>query len=392
MILHIDMDAFYASIEQRENPQLRGKAVIVGGTPEGRGVVCAASYEARKFGVRSAMPAATAVRLCPHGEFLPTRMSLYAEVSGQIRDIMHRYTPLVEPLALDEAFLDVRPCRRLLGEPEAIGREIKETIRHELDLPASVGVAPNKFLAKLASDVEKPDGFVIVQPDHVQDFLDPLPIRRLWGVGQRGAERMEKIGVRTIGDVRRLPEQLLKQHFGEQADHFGRLSRGEDSRRVTPDRQAKSISHETTFSEDISDPQLLHGWIITLAEQVAWRLRRHDLRGSTVQLKLRFHDFRTITRSAKLPQRTNVTQQICVAACDLLDKVLETGGRPIRLLGVGLSGLQRGGETQGSLFDAEEASAQKHLDEAADAIREKFGGKSLRRASGLVKRKRDERG
>ena len=383
MILHVDMDAFFASVEQRERPELRGKAVIVGGAPASRGVVCAASYEAREFGVRSAMPSATAVRLCPHAVFLPPQMALYGSASEKIREIFHRYTPLVEPLSMDEAFLDVNASERLHGSATAIGRRIKDEIRDELDLVTSVGVAPNKFLAKLASDAEKPDGYVVIREGQIRQFLDPLPVRRLWGVGRRSSEKLEAVGVRTIGDVRAAPMALLQTYFGEQAQHFWNLARGLDDRNVTPDRQAKSISHETTFAEDERDPGVLRNWVIMLAEQVAWRLRRHNLLASTVQIKVRFFDFQTMTRSCKLAAPNNGTQEICDIAADLLARCLSGVSRPIRLIGVGVGGLRNPGDRQQLLFEADEETAQHSLDSAADAIREKFGKSSLRRASGL---------
>ena len=275
MILHVDMDAFYASVEVRDRPELRGRPVVVGGTPEGRGVVAAASYEAREFGVHSAMSAARAKRLCPQAVFLPPRMDHYAGVSRQLQDVFHHFTPLVEPLSLDEAFLDVTDSERLFGTSVEIGRRIKQEVSEQLRLVASVGVAPNKFLAKVASDLKKPDGFVVVPSDGIEEFLDPLPIRRLWGVGKVTAEKLSVMGVHTIGDVRGLSEETLGQHFGKHGRHLWELSRGIDDRRVVPDREAKSVSHETTFAEDVSDVEVLHAWGVELSEQVARRLRRH---------------------------------------------------------------------------------------------------------------------
>jgi DNA polymerase IV len=257
MILHVDMDAFYASVEEREHPDLAGKPLIVGGMPAGRGVVAAANYEVRKYGVHSAMPTATALRLCPQATVIPPRLSFYAEVSGQIRDIFDHYTPLVEPLSLDEAFLDVTGSEALFGASVDIGREIKLAIRKDLHLTASVGVAPNKFLAKIASDIDKPDGFVVVDEDRVQDFLDPLPVGRLWGVGRVTSRVFDRLGIETIGDVRRVPVDEMRQHFGQTGEHLWQLAHGIDERRVVPDRDAKSISHETTFAEDISDLETL---------------------------------------------------------------------------------------------------------------------------------------
>ncbi|MGH7137584.1 MAG: DNA polymerase IV [Pirellulales bacterium] len=242
MILHVDMDAFYASVEERERPELVGKPLIVGGTPDGRGVVAAANYEVRKYGVHSAMPTAKALRLCPQAIVLRPRLSYYAEVSEQIRAIFDHYTPLVEPLSLDEAFLDVTGSEPLFGSSVAIGKAIKQAIRDQLRLTASVGVAPNKFLAKIASDLKKPDGFVVVADDHVQDFLDPLPVGRLWGIGLVAGQVFDRLGIRTIGDVRRMPVAVLHQHFGQTGEHLAQLARGIDERRVVPSGRPPSCS------------------------------------------------------------------------------------------------------------------------------------------------------
>jgi DNA polymerase-4 len=255
-ILHVDMDAFYASVEQRDHPELRGRPVIVGGI-DGRGVVSAASYEARQFGVHSAMPMTTARRLCPDGIILPVRMQHYAQISRQIREIFFSFTPLVEPLSLDEAFLDVHGCEGLFGPAPEIARQIKARIRGQTGLVASVGVAPNKFLAKLASDHGKPDGFVIVLPDCVADFLCPLPVGRLWGVGTKGQKRLHALGIRTIGQLAALPERVLADQFGDSGRHIWRLAHGQDRRSVVPDREAKSISTETTFAHDLGDRHIL---------------------------------------------------------------------------------------------------------------------------------------
>ncbi len=385
MILHVDMDAFYASVEERDRPELRGKPVIVGGTPEGRGVVAAANYEARKFGIHSAMPAARAKRLCPQAVFLPTRIDEYAQVSRQIREIFHRFTPLVEPLSLDEAFLDATGSEALFGSAIEIGRQIKQQIRDNLELVASVGIAPNKFLAKMASDLEKPDGFTVVDPERVLEFLNPLEVGRLWGVGRVTGKVFERLRVATIGDVRALTLEVLQQHFGEHGKHLWELSRGIDNRQVIPDREAKSVSHETTFAADIADMEVLRAWALELTEQVGRRLRRHNLRGRTVHLKVRFSDFQTITRAKTLPNPTNVTQEIWRAADELLSNRLSVGHLPVRLIGLGVSGFDNSKkESQRLLFDDEEHDAQAELDKTADQIRERFGASSLNRASSLL--------
>lgn len=389
MILHIDMDAFYASIEERDRPELVGKPLIIGGTPEGRGVVAAANYVVRKYGVHSAMAAATAMRLCPHAIVLPPRMEYYAEISEQIRNIFLEFTPLVEPLSLDEAFLDVSGSELLFGSAVTIGRAIQQRIHDNLGLVASVGVAPNKFLAKIASDLEKPNGFVVVEPHAIQQFLDPLPVGRLWGVGRVTAAAFERLGVKTIRDVRELPKSLLNDQFGEHGSHLWELARGIDDRRVIPDRDAKSISHETTFARDITDLEVLRAWVTELSEQVGCRLRRYRLFGRTVHLKVRFHDFRTVTRAHTLPVATNTTEEIRTAAVAMLCDRLPPSRPPIRLLGVGVSGFATTSHRQRLLFD-DEHSAQSDLDKAADQIRQHFGRDALTRASGLLHQARHD--
>ncbi|MFN0053757.1 MAG: DNA polymerase IV [Planctomycetales bacterium] len=384
MILHVDMDAFYASVEERDRPELAGKPLIVAGSPRERGVVSAANYAVRHFGVRSAMPTATALRLCPQVTIVPPRHARYAEVSGQIRDILLRYTPLVEPLSLDEAFLDVSGSERLFGPAPAIGRTIQREIREALALTASVGVAPNKFLAKIASDLQKPNGFVVVDPARIQEFLDPLPVGRLWGVGRVTEQTLQSLGVRTIADVRALAEDDLRQRFGEWGGHLWRLSRGIDDRTVIPDRESKSISHETTFATDLEDHAALRGWLRELTEQVAWRMRRHGLRGRTVHLKIRFASFQTITRSSTLPRATDLTDEIWRAASTLLETKLSEGVPRIRLIGVGVSGFDGGREVQGTLFADDERNRLTNLDAVADRIRARFGNGALHRASGLL--------
>lgn len=383
MILHVDMDAFYASVEERDHPELVGKPVIVGGTPDGRGVVSAANYVVRKYGVHSAMPTRTALRLCPHAIVIRPRMSHYAQVSGQIREILDRYTPLIEPLSLDEAFLDVTGSELLFGAAPEIARRIKLEIRQELQLVASVGVAPNKFLAKIASDLQKPDALVIVSPDRIQEFLDPLPIGRLWGVGRVTGQAFERLGVQTIGQVRALSAEVLQQEFGLHGQHLWQLAHGVDDRRVIPDREAKSISHETTFAVDIRDREVLRAWLLELAEQVAYRLRRHHLRGRTIHLKLRFADFSTITRAQTVPGPTDITHEICQVAMNLLDAGLPARNLAVRLLGVGVSGFAVPGETQLSLFPDEARDRDTRLDAVRDQIQQRFGSTALNRASGL---------
>lgn len=381
-IIHVDMDAFYASVEERDRPELAGRPVIVGGSAEARGVVSAANYVARRYGVHSAMPIAMARRLCPEAVFLPVRMDDYAQVSQQIQEIFFRYTPEVEPLSLDEAFLDVTASEKLFGPVVAIARRIKQEIRQELRLVASVGVAPNKFVAKIASDVRKPDGFVVVEPEGVQAFLDPLPVGRLWGVGKVSATVFERLGIRTIAQVRQQSVELLRKHFGQMGEQFWRLARGIDDRPVEPERPAKSISNETTFPTDIDDAAVLRVWLRELAEQVAARLRREGLYGRTVQLKVRFADFRTVTRAQTLPHATNITQEIWRAAADMLATRLPADHPPVRLLGVGISGFEDEDSGQGELFGQETQQRQQQLDAVADRIKDRFGSGAIRRGKG----------
>ena len=384
MILHVDMDAFYASVEERDRPELAGRPVIVGGTPEGRGVVAAANYQARRFGVHSAMPAATAKRLCPQAICLPSRIDHYAKVSAEIQAILRRYTPLIEPLSLDEAFLDVTGSESLFGSSEEIGWRIKREIHKQLNLVASVGVAPNKFLAKIASDLEKPDGFVVVDSKRIHEFLDPLPVGRVWGVGRVTGSVLDRHGVRSIGDLRQLSVDALRALLGGQGQHLWHLARGIDGRPVVPDSQAKSISHETTFAIDVDNEEVLRAWVIELTEQVARRLRRQNLRGRTVHLKVRFDDFRTMTRATTLADPTDVTQQLCDVAGGMLARRLPQNGRPVRLLGVGVSGIDHSADRQRMLFEENAHGVQQRLDSATDQIRVRFGHSSLRRASSML--------
>jgi DNA polymerase-4 len=330
-----------------------------------------------------AMKTGTAKRLCPHAVFLRPQMDYYAEIAAQIREIFHRFTPLVEPLSLDEAFLDVTGTEGLFGPPEILGQRIKREIRDELRLTASVGVATNKFLAKFASDYDKPDGFVVVEQGREQAFLDPLPIGRLWGVGRATGGKLEKLGVQTIGQLRQLSSELLTDQFGKHGQHLWQLAHGIDDRKVVPDREAKSISHETTFETDVTDLETLRAWLLHLTEQVAARLRRHGLRGTTVQIKVRYSDFHTITRAQSLRTPTDATHVIWTAASQLLADRLPERRLRIRLLGVGVSGFVTGERRQQSLFQEVEGDELRRLDESVDRIRERFGRGGLSRGSDL---------
>jgi DNA polymerase-4 len=387
-ILHVDMDAFYASVEQRDNPTLRGQPVIVGGVA-GRGVVSAASYEARRFGVHSAMPMATARRLCPHGIFLPVRMSHYAGIAGEIRALLLSYTPLVEPISLDEAFLDVRGCEGLFGPTEEIARQIKERIRDETALTASVGIASNKFLAKVASDLSKPDGLLVVEPERVREFLAPLPVRRLWGVGAKGEKRLKVLGLHTVGQIAALREELLVEHFGEAGRHLWQLAHGLDDRPVVSDREAKSISTETTFALDLDDLEALRVWLLELVDHLGTRLRHEGVRARTVELKLRSSEFRTRTRAQSLGEATDRTDDLWHAAAALFER--SVGAMlPLRLLGVGVSNLTRDAVVQAQLFDEAERQKQSALDRAVDAIRGQLGSGAIQRGSLLGRASRKQ--
>jgi len=395
MIIHADMDAFFASVEIREQPALRGKPVVVGGQVESRGVVAAASYVARQYGIRSAMPTATALKRCPELVVLPGRMALYSEVSRQIQDIFARYTPLIEPLSLDEAFLDVSASTALFGPAQQIARDIKQAVLDELQLVISMGVAPNKFVAKIASDLQKPDGFVVVKAAGVQAFLDPLPVSRLWGVGKVTEKKLHAQQIHSIADLRHASESFIRQHFGQYGEQLRQLARGYDPRAVITERDAKSISHETTFAQDINDVDILRSVLSNLTEQVAWRMRRQNVQGRTVQLKLRFDNFHTITRARSLSTATHHTRDLWRTVLQLLNKEITSGLPPIRLIGMGVGGFDSNeseSHEQLGLFDTPKTddvisdathSEAEDIDKITDDINQRFGNKLLLRARGL---------
>jgi len=380
-IIHVDMDAFYASVEQLDNPGLMDKPVIVGGDPKKRSVVSAASYEARKFGVHSAMPMSQAIRLCPDAIVLPVRMERYAALSQQIHAIFEQFTPQIEPISLDEAFLDVTGSLRLFGSAEKIGRAIKDQIREQLGLVASVGIAANKFLAKLASDLDKPDGFVVITEENKQQILDPLPVSKIWGVGKVTEKTLKSKGINTIRQLRETPPKILKSIFGDQTPHVIRLAQGVDNREVESNREAKSISSEQTFATDIADKDILLEVLLSQVEDVAQRLRLNDLDAKTITLKLRYEDFRTITRSSTFDQPTNTTKTLWQEAEQVFLKWHKKSGGALRLLGFGVSGLRHAGSGQRQLFEESEQEKQKRLDKAFDKIRGKFGHDALRRGN-----------
>jgi len=380
-IIHCDMDAFYPAVEVLDDPELRGKPVIVGGTRE-RGVVSSASYEARRFGVHSAQPMATAARLCPNAVFLRGRMDRYREVSKQIFEVFTRFTPLVEPLSIDEAFLDVTGSERLLGSPVDIARAVKSTVLSEIGLTVSAGVAPSKFVAKIASDMEKPDGLTVVLPENVKSFLDPLPIEKMWGVGKVTREALARLNIHTFKNLRNFDSAFLERKFGKHGIRMHRLSMGIDERDVVPEHETKSVGNERTFMQDISELGDAKRVLLGLATQVGRRMRRKKMTGRTVSLKVKYHDFKQITRAKTLSSLTDDGLEIYRAACDLLRKT-EVGRRPVRLLGISLSRLCfADGAGQLSLFaDDQSFKKRKKLNRALDSISEKHGGRSIRPAT-----------
>ncbi len=335
-IIHIDMDAFYASVEQRDRPELRGKPVIVGGDPDRRGVVAACSYEARRYGIHSAMAAVTARRRCPGAIFLRPRFEVYRRVSCQIREIFLRYTDLVEPLSLDEAFLDVTRNKPQMGSATRIAQEIKTKIREETRLTASAGVSFNKFLAKVASDFDKPDGITVVTPEMAGDFIDRLPIGRFFGVGRSTEARMHALGIRTGADLRRAEISELLRHFGKAGRFFYAIARGRDNRPVTPERIRKSLGKETTLAEDIDDPAQMMAILQEIARKLEILIQTHEIQARTVVLKVKYADFQTVTRSATLSAPVETADVIMTHIADLLSKTA-AGRLKVRLLGITLS-------------------------------------------------------
>ena len=391
------MDAFYCSVEELDAPSLKGRPVVVGGTPEGRGVVSTANYAARKFGVHSAMPAAQAVRLCPTAVFLRPRPKRYAEASRQVFSIFEKYTPLVEPLSIDEAFLDVT-ASRLSGSPgsydaegygagEAIARELHRRIEEETGgLTCSIGIASNKYLAKIASDLRKPRAIVVVPLGAEEEFLAPLPIKRIWGVGPKMAERLGSIGIKLIGDMQKLGAEPLRRALGEDTgEHFWRLCRGIDARPVVTDQEVKSISQEKTYGEflDPSDRETIERELFRMSDKVAARLRARELWGRTVQLKARDEKFHTVTRSSSLESPTCLVEEIYRVALELLDERVDFGGRRIRLLGVGVSGLTDEPRRQLDFFDSGQLQQAENIAAISDAVRRKIGDQAILRAKML---------
>ena len=373
-IMHVDMDAFFASVEQRDFPHLRGKPVIVGGKSR-RGVVATASYEARRFGVHSAMPITKARELCPHGVFVVPRFDAYREASEEIHEIMLHYADAYEPISLDEAFLDISGMGSQYPTLGAIGRSIKKEIREKVHLVASVGIGPNKFLAKMASDMEKPDGLTIIPYGREKEILAPLPVRRLWGVGEVTEKKLLAAGYRTIGDIQEAAPGRLKDLLGNQGAFLKQLAFGIDTRPIEAERQVKSIGDESTYDEDLTDQKQIEKEIAMHSDIVARRLRKHDLFARTISLKIRFASFKTVMRSLSLEEGTNLQEDIDRAALTLLSRIPLYEG--IRLIGVTASNLGPP-ISMGSLF-SEESEKRARAAKAMDEIQAKFGKKALQK-------------
>lgn len=379
-ILHVDMDAFYAAIEQRDHPELRGKPLIVGGTGN-RGVVAAASYEVRRFGVRSAMPVREALRRCPQAICVRPRMQHYQTVSRQIFQVFHEFTPLVEGLSLDEAFLDVTHSQSALGSAEHIAAQIKQRIRLQTQLTASVGVAPNKLIAKIASDLRKPDGLLVVRNEDISAVLDPLSVTRLFGIGNKTAPKLTALGIDTLRQLRLAPEPLLRPLFGKHTAQIQARAAGMDDRPVIPDADEKQISAEQTFAVDISDHTQLHIELQSLADRTATRLRARQLQANCVIVKIRRSDFSTVTRQQQLQPATQETRVIANVAVQLLNEWLMQQPRAaVRLIGVGVSELTQAQQLE--LFTTPIRQRNRDLDATVDRIRQRYGAAALKRGVG----------
>jgi len=376
-VIHVDLDAFFAAVEQRDRPELRGKPVIVGGDARSRGVVSTCSYEARKFGVHSAMPTRTAYQLCPQAIFLPVDGAKYQRVSREVMSVLRRFTPIVEQVSIDEAFLNVAGSEALFGPAPEIARRIKREVVAATQLTVSVGVGTNKLVAKVASDLRKPDGLVIVEPGEEAAFLAPLEIRRLWGIGPKTAERLHGLGVVTIGDLAAMPIETLTRLLGDHGATLHDRALGVDSEPVTGGGEAaKSVSHETTFAVDVTDPAEIERTLLALTEGVSARLRAAGIRAGTVAVKIRDSRFRTITRQRSLPEPSDLTDTIWRAAVELARP--EVRGKKIRLLGVAAT--QLGQPEQTSMFDVVDDRRRRVVD-ATDAVRRRFGDRAVTRAS-----------
>jgi DNA polymerase IV len=379
MVLHVDMDAFYAAVEQRDRPELLGRPVVVGGTGR-RGVVSTASYEARRFGVKSALPMAIARRLCPQAVFIAGRMAHYKQVSRQVMEILARFSPTVEPLSLDEAFLDGTGTEELFGPPIDVAWKIKKAIRDELQLSCAVGVATNKTIAKIASDLKKPGGIVVVSPGEEQGFLGPLPVERLWGVGEKAAEKLRAVGLNTIDDVARQPEEVLRARLGALGPHILQIARGEDARPVDAHRERKSLGAERTLETDIRGTDAVRRVLLALADEVAAGLRQRGLRAGGVRVKVKTADFHQITREATLATPANDAASLLLAVDALLPRV--DLDRPLRLVGIVATHLtDEEAPRQPDLFAAPTTDKAERLGAALDRIADKHGQGAVRRGT-----------
>lgn len=377
----MDMDAFFASVEQLDNPDLRGKAVIVGGVGlDNRGVVSTASYEARKFGVHSAMPIAKAKQLCPHAVYLPGRRERYTELSEQIFNILLEFTPQVEKLSIDEAFLNVKGCHRLYGSSKEIGKQIKKKIKDKTGLVCSIGVARNKFLAKIGSDLDKPDGLVVIKNEEIAEVLDPLSVKKIPGVGKKTAGKLNEIGIYKIGQLKNMEYKELEHLFGKHGRLLYKLIRGIDDREVSVNNVTKSISNETTFQNDISDLDLLLKHLLKLSQKVTRRIRKKKLIGNTIFIKVKDNKFNVTTRRVTIKKYIDSTDDLYKFGKTLLEKVDLT--KPVRLIGIGIAGLKEKEKEQLSLFESTNNKSEFNI--AIDSIKDKFGNKSIRRARDLL--------
>ncbi|MEJ2635181.1 MAG: DNA polymerase IV [Calditrichia bacterium] len=390
IIVHVDMDAFFASVEELLNPEWKGKPVIVGADPQGgrgRGVVAAASYASRKFGVHSAMPISKAYKLCSNGIFVRPHGHVYGDYSRKIFAILDTFSPVIQPLSIDEAFLDMGGSLHLYQNVESIGIKIKSEIKSKTGLTASVGIAPSKSVAKIASDFNKPDGLTIVPAEKVQEFLDPLPVTRLWGIGEKTFEALRKLGIHFVYQLRTYPPDILEQKFGKMGEHIYRMARGEDHREVISREEAKSVSNELTFDTDQEDITVVRDAVFALSEKVSGRLRRGGICGKTVHLKFRIEGFKTYTRSRTLANPTNLTHEIFNTANAMLSE-FDPLEYAVRLVGVGVSNLSEEQGKQLSIWDADNSKKMK-MEKVMDLIQDKFGKDSIRHAQSLAPRKKN---
>ncbi|MFP4158342.1 MAG: DNA polymerase IV [Desulfobacterales bacterium] len=382
MIVHVDMDAFFASVEKLDNPGLRDRCVIVGGISD-RGVVSAASYEARKYGVKSAMPMYKARRLCPGGVFLAPRGSRYKEISARVMEILGSFSPLLEQVSIDEAYLDISGCGHLFGSPRDTGLKIKEKIRGETGLTCSVGIAPHKFLAKIASDMEKPDGLVVISPEEAAGFIERLPVDKVPGVGLVSAMALSRMGIKTLGDAKKYGESVLVRRLGKFGTRLFELASGMDRSKVTPVRPVKSVSSEKTLAADTRDKEDLKTYLLDQAEEVGRQLRKNNLRARTAFIKIKHSDFTQITRQGALEQRSSSAEMLYLAAADLLEAYHPE--MPVRLIGLGATDLiDANVPVQQELFSESSGRREKweKVESALDAIRKKYGRQGICRAGG----------